>query len=97
MRVEYHPAIEGELRDIVAYYNRCSEGLGDDFLSDFERQILRILSRPMHWRVVEFDIRRALMMRFPYCIYFRVVNEDLLRVTVVKHQRRHPGFGKERE
>ena len=89
--------IEEELRNIIEYYNRCSAGLGDDFLSDFERQILRILSRPMHWRVVEFDIRRALMMRFPYCIYFRVVNEDLLRVTVVKHQRRHPGFGRERE
>ncbi len=96
MRVEYHPMIEEELREIVDYYNGCSAGLGDDFLSDFERQILRIVSRPMHWRILESDIRRALMMRFPYCIYFRVVNESLVRVMVVKHQRRHPSFGRDR-
>lgn len=96
MRVEYHPAIEEELREIVEYYNGCSAGLGDDFISDFERQILRVLSMPMHWRVVESDIRRSLMMRFPYSIYFRMIDENLLRVLVVKHQRRHPDFGKER-
>jgi len=96
MRVEYHPMIEEELREIIDYYNGCSFGLGDDFLSDFERQILRVVSRPMHWRVLESDIRRALMMRFPYCIYFRVVNDSLLRVTVVKHQRMHPSFGRDR-
>jgi len=89
--------IEDELREIIDYYNGCSAGLGDDFLSDFERQILRIVSRPLHWRVLGSDIRRALMMRFPYCIYFRVVSESLLRVTVVKHQRRHPRFGGDRE
>jgi len=93
MRIEYHPAIEQELREIIDYYNQCSLGLGTEFLNEFERQIFKIAAMPMQWRVVENDIRRALMKRFPYVIYFRVLDSDVLRVTVIKHQRRHPNFG----
>ncbi len=97
MRVEYHPAIEHELRKIIGYYNLCSPGLGLEFLNEFERHVLKIASMPTQWRLVEDDIRRALMKRFPYVIYFRVLENDVLRVTVVKHQRRHPDFGLSRK
>ena len=93
MRVEYHPAIEQELREIIDYYNQCSESLGVEFLNEFERQIFKIAALPTQWQIVESDIRRALMKRFPYVIYFRVLANDVLRVTVVKHQRRHPDYG----
>ena len=42
MRIEYHPAIEGELVEIRDYYNEQSRNLGDDFINEFERQVLRI-------------------------------------------------------
>ena len=93
MKVEYHPAIEGELRGIIEYYNGCSKGLGNTFLDEFEQQILRIASMPTRWMIVEGDIRRSLMRRFPYVIYFRVLEADVLRVTMVKHQRRRPEYG----
>ena len=96
MRVEYHPAIERELRDIIKYYGECSQGLGAEFLNEFERQILRIASMPTRWMVVESDVQRSLMKRFPYVIYFRVLDNDTLRVTVVKHQHRHPDYGRNR-
>jgi plasmid stabilization system protein ParE len=97
MRIEYHPAIECELRKIINYYNECVHGLGGEFLNEFERQVLKIASMPNRWVVVENDIQRSLMPRFPYVIYFRVVGNDLLRVTVVKHQRRHPNYGRSRK
>jgi hypothetical protein len=55
MRVEYHPAIEKELREIVGYYNVCSPGLGVEFLNEFERHILKITAAPMQWRTVGDD------------------------------------------
>lgn len=94
MRVEYHPAIERELSEIIKYYNGCTRGLGTEFLNEFERQILKIASMPTQWMIVENDIRRSLMKRFPYVIYFRVLGNDVLRVTVFKHQRRHPDYGR---
>lgn len=97
MRIEYHPAVEQELREIIDYYNQCSSGLGTEFLNELESQIFKIAAMPTQWRIVEDDIRRALMKRFPYVIYFRVLDNAALRVTVVKHQRRHPHFGMDRE
>ena len=82
---------------IIEYYNQCSPGLGLEFLNELERQILIIAAMPMQWQVVDASIRRALMKRFPYVIYYRVLNNDVLRVTIVKHQRRHPAYGSARK
>ena len=48
---------------------------------------------PSRWMFVEDGIQRALMKRFPYVILFRVVEKKLIHITVVKHEKRHPGFG----
>ncbi len=96
MKVEYHPAVEGELRDIRNYYEARSPGLGAQFIDEFERQVLTLAAAPERWMVVTGDIRRCLMRRFPYVIYFRRVDQQRLRVTLVRHQRRHPDLGRER-
>ena len=95
MRIEYHPAIEHEIREIKEYYDECSNGLGEEFLDEFEHHILEVASSPFQWMIATKDIRRSLMKRFPYVIYFRV-KQDILRVIVVKHQRRHPKYGMNR-
>lgn len=61
MRVEYHPAIEGELKEIQRYYEERSPGLGTQFLYDFERQVLQLAATPERWRVLTADIRRCLL------------------------------------
>lgn len=96
MKVEYHPAVEDELRQIRDYYEARSPGLGARFVDEFERQVLAIAAAPGRWLVVTRGIRRCLMRRFPYVIYFRQVSEQSLRITVVKHQRRHPDLGRDR-
>ena len=96
MRVEYHPAVEGELKEIRTFYDGRSPGLGAAFIDEFERQVLQCAATPERWMIVERDIRRCLMRRFPYIVYFRRVAPDRIRITVVKHQRRHPQFGRDR-
>jgi toxin ParE1/3/4 len=97
MRVEYHPAVEAELMEIRRYYEERSPGLGTQFVDEFERQVLLLAAAPERWMVIKADVRRCLMRRFPYIIYFRRFDTDLLMITVVKHQRRHPDFGRERQ
>jgi len=46
--------------------------------------------------VISKDLRRAVMQRFPYVVYFRQAQADRIRITVVKHQRRHPAYGRDR-
>jgi plasmid stabilization system protein ParE len=96
MIVEYHPAIQRELEGIRNYYEERVSGLGLEFINEFERQVLQIAATPGRWMFVEGDVRRATMPRFPYVIYFRQVRSDRVRITVVKHQRRHPSLGRGR-
>jgi plasmid stabilization system protein ParE len=93
MRIDYHPAIADELEEIREHYEACSPGLGSDFVDEFERQVLMIAAMPTRWMVASGDIRRSLMKRFPYVILFRIVSDDSIRVTVVKHEKRHPALG----
>jgi plasmid stabilization system protein ParE len=93
MRIEYHPDLEKELIEVRSYYNDRSPGLGDEFVDEFERQVLRIAAMPERWMIVRSDVRRALMKRFPYVILFRILSEEAVRITVVKHERRHPAYG----
>ena len=96
MRIEYHPEVADELEKIRDYYENKSAGLGRDFVNEFEQQLFKISTMPSRWMCVRDDLRRALMKRFPYVVYFREVNGDTIRVTVVKHERRHPSFGLDR-
>lgn len=93
MRIEYHPAVLPELEEIRDYYEVKSARLGTDFVSEFEREVLNIVTMPTRWMIFRRDVRRALMKRFPYVIYFRIIADDGIRITVVKHERRHPAFG----
>jgi toxin ParE1/3/4 len=97
MRVDFHPAVETELREIQRYYEDRSPGLGAEFIDEFERQVLALAATPERWMEVTAGIRRCLMRRFPYVIYFRIASADRVRITVVKHQRRHPEYGRERK
>lgn len=97
MRIEYHPSVAGELEEIRDFYESRSEGLGLDFVNEFEKQALRIVTMPERWMIVRGDIRRSMMKRFPYVIFFRLIGTGSVRVTVVKHERRHPSYGLNRK
>jgi plasmid stabilization system protein ParE len=96
MIVEYHPGVLRELEEIRDYYEKRVPGLGREFINEFERQVLRIAATPRRWMVISGDIRRAVMPRFPYYIYFRAAHPDSVLITVVKHARRHPAYGRDR-
>jgi len=95
MRLIYHPEAEAELIDAARFYERRVRGLGGRFLREFDEAIEKILEAPERWQSVEGDLRRYLMPRFPYGIYYRVSDEEL-RILVVKHHSRHPDYWKHR-
>jgi plasmid stabilization system protein ParE len=96
MTLGYHPAVRREVEEARDYYEKRAPGLGIEFVNEFERQVIRIASTPRRWLVVEADVRRALMKRFPYVIYFRQTAPEHVRITAVKHQRRHPAYARDR-
>lgn len=91
MRVIYHPDAETELIQAAQFYEERVPTLGAQFLDAAGRAILLISEAPDRWRIMEKNVRRYSMPRFPYAIYYRVLSDDL-RILAFKHHRRHPDY-----
>ncbi|MDZ7718644.1 MAG: type II toxin-antitoxin system RelE/ParE family toxin [Balneolaceae bacterium] len=93
MNLEYHPATVSDLNKAVRYYNKQRTGLGNELRTEIYKTIERIIENPYRYFVVDKNIRRCLVRRFPYSILFRVVGSDTIRILVIRHHRRHPDVG----
>lgn len=88
-RIVIRPEAEGDLEEAYRWYEEQVPGLGTDFLLCFEEGLAKIERRPQGYPVVRKDIRRLLIRRFPYGIFYLVV-EDSIIVLGVFHARRDP-------
>lgn len=95
MQLSYHPEAEAELIEAARYYEGCMPSLGGQFLDGLDIAVGKILEDPLRWRVIEQDVRRYLMLRFPFAIYYRLV-PDQLRILALKHHSRHPDYWRHR-
>lgn len=94
-KIVVRPLAKADLADAYSWYEGEQVGLGKSFLDQIGLALNRIAARPEGYPVVEQDVRRALVRRFPFSIYFRVQG-DIVRVIAVIHQRRHPNTWRRR-
>ena len=83
------PEAEADLVIARAWYERQREGLGAAFLLCVEEVLDRIDRTPALYPVVYRDVRRAFTRRFPYAVYYRVADNDVV-VLGILHTRRDP-------
>lgn len=95
MRLIHHPAAEADLVEAALYYERQLPTLGVQFLDATDLAVAEILSAPARWRPIEADVRRYLMPRFPFALYYRIL-PDHLRILAIKHHSRHPDYWRSR-
>jgi plasmid stabilization system protein ParE len=95
MRLIHHPDAETELIEAARHYEQKVPGLGTEFLDAADRAVAVILAAPEQWRAIEADVRRYLLPRFPFAIYYRVL-PDHVRILAFKHHSRHPDYWRSR-
>lgn len=78
-----------EFDDAISWYEDRREGLGQDFSVAVERLLERIALSPNQFACVRGDMRRAVLQRFPYSIYF-VFEDYRIVVLAIFHARRDP-------
>ena len=86
-----HPEARAELDDAAAYYERERRGLGRDFRLEFEIALGRLVEFPELYAIETEDFRACPLYRFPYTIYYPIL-EDRIWIAAVAHQRRRPGY-----
>ena len=84
------PLAEADLVSARDWYDRQRAGLGSAFLFSIEEVFERISRTPEISPVVHRDLRRALIQRFPYAVYYRIEGDEVV-VLGIFHAARAPG------
>lgn len=89
MRVAYVPEVADDLNDAREWYEKHAPGLGEDFIRMAYAAFAELGEFPAKHEVVYNRLRRILLRRFPYCVYF-LVTRNLVTVYGVFHSSRDP-------
>jgi toxin ParE2 len=77
------------------FYEAASRGLGLEFLTDVQRTIDAVRERPKVGRPISPNLRQCRLRRFPYSVIY-VEESDAILVIAVAHQKRRPGYWRDR-
>jgi len=83
------PEAEADMGAAFDWYEERVAGLGSDFLLNVDAAFHAILRSPQQYPVVHKNLRRALVRRFPYQIFF-ALEEHSIVVLAVFHAKRSP-------
>lgn len=83
------PAAEADIAEAALWYESRSLGLGTDFLRAVDVCLSEIQRGPELFPRVYRQVRRALLRRFPYAVYF-VSTAGGIRVVACMHAKRDP-------
>lgn len=88
-RLLVRPRAERDLQSSFEWYESQQQGLGGEFLVEVRERLEAIRSFPESSPVIYRDVRRAIVSRFPYVIFY-VVRPTLVSILAVLHQARDP-------
>jgi len=84
------PEAERDLNEAYRWYEQQFDGLGQEFVICIDAVLSVIRRTPKISPKIYKDIRRALIRRFPYGIFY-IFERDKVIVLAFLHTRRDPG------
>ncbi len=94
-KVSFLPLAQAELDDAFIWYEDQAVGLGYEFLRELDQSIRLIASFPKLQPLVGNKIRRCLVNRFPYGVFFGI-SADTIIIVAIAHLRRKPKYWNKR-
>jgi plasmid stabilization system protein ParE len=96
MNLDIIPLAKQDIAEAAKYYKGQRPGLDEEFLAEIDAAVAKVVANPLMFDQVRPGIRRYLVERFPYGIYYRMPADDTVRIIIVRHHSRRPGFGMRR-
>jgi len=88
-RLKFSSRAVREIGEAQVWYELQSPGLGEEFIAAMELQLKRLEQAPLLYAEVIPRVRRALLSRFPYGLFF-AVRGNLVHFLAVLHDARNP-------
>lgn len=95
MGLTFHADADAEVTEAARYYEMQVEDLGVSFLDELDAALERIETHPRAASLVGREVRRAVLERVPYSVFY-VIEPDRIRVIAVAHQKRRPNYWRTR-
>ncbi len=89
------PEARTDLLDAFQWYQEQRSGLGFDFKLCVDEVFSKLLKHPSIYKKVYNNIRRAVIQRFPFGIFYIIENDNII-ILAVLHARRDPENWKNR-
>jgi len=87
---------ETDIIEAARWYEQRDQGLGTEFIRAVDACIAAIVRNPRQYPVVYENIRRALLRKFPFGLFFLIENGSII-VLACLHSKRHPSVFKTRK
>jgi toxin ParE1/3/4 len=84
--VRFLPEAQQEAIESRNWYEQRQAGLGAMFAQALADGVQRLQDRPLRYPAVVGPIRRVILQRFPYAVYFRVESEEIIVLAVPGRQ-----------
>ena len=97
MQVQYNKQVFKDLEKEVKYYKAISNRLSDRFIEEHDKAISTILRNPYRNHIRRDGIRFQNMKRFPFQVLYRMIDNNTVRILVIRNTSRHPSFGLDRD
>lgn len=88
-RIRYQSVAARELAEAVQWYEAKAKGLGREFVYAVDAAIKSIKRNPLAHQKMRYDVRRALVRRFPYAVIYRMSSDEIIILSIM-HGRRNP-------
>ena len=94
--VDFRKEAHKDILEAIEWYESRSEGLGDELFIAIEKSKHFIEINPYYYEDKYKGIRKAIVARFPYILYYQIVDESRVLVYAVLHMKRSPKVWRKR-
>ena len=93
--IEFKPEVYDDIKVAYDWYESQRVGLGEDFLLTLEESYAKIVRMPKLYQLIYETVRRKLVRRFPYGVFFTLRGDKIIVIAVL-HTKSNPVTWNER-
>lgn len=95
MIIRFTPEADAELTEARQWYSHQRKDLDLEFMQCIDAALSRVVTNPYSFPIVYQNLRRAVVRRFPFAVFYEVASDEV-QVIAVFHSRRDPEIWKAR-